>query len=234
MNCIIVDDEAPARNELSYLVKTYSEIIVEKEFEKATEALAYINSNKVDIAFLDVEMPNMNGVDLGKAISTINKDIKIIFVTAYKNYAYDAFEIDAFDYILKPIATHKIIALLEKLSNEKPSEAIACEKISLNEGDKIVLCNIEDIVYIEANSRQSKIITVDGEHITNNSFNSIIEKLPENFFKCHRSYCINLNKIKEVEPWFNNTYVIKFDNVNAEITVSRSKVKEFKKLIGLK
>jgi len=102
MNCIIVDDEFPARKELSYFITNFSSIKITEEFDDCIEALEYVKEHKPDIIFLDINMPKLDGIQLAKIINNLTPKPTVVFVTAYREYAADAFEIEAFDYILKP------------------------------------------------------------------------------------------------------------------------------------
>ncbi|MFD3157493.1 response regulator [Haloimpatiens sp. FM7330] len=102
MNCIIVDDEYPAREELKYFINKFSTIKIEKEFDDAIDTLKYLEKSAIDVVFLDINMPKLDGISLSRIISNFHKKPKVIFNTAYKEYAVDAFEVKAFDYILKP------------------------------------------------------------------------------------------------------------------------------------
>ena len=182
---------------------------------------------------------------LAKTINKFKNKPKIIFITAYENYAVEAFNLDIFDYILKPYSEERIISMLNKLEklcntkkqnkNEKKSLSQKVpNKISLWKDNKIYIVNIDDIYYCEAKERYTYIYTKDGEYHIRECI-SEVEKIinNENFFKCHRSYLVNLLKIEEVVPWFNNTYLLKLNSEKYEITVSRSKVKNFRELMNI-
>ena len=115
MNCIIVDDEFPSREELKYFINNFSNIKIMEEFDDSIKALEYIEENKPDIIFLDINMPKLDGMALGKIISHFPKQSLIIFITAHKDYAVDAFEIQAYDYILKPYSEERIVSTLKNI-----------------------------------------------------------------------------------------------------------------------
>ena len=108
IRCVIVEDEFPAREELKYFINNFDGVELEKEFDNPVDALKYLQGNKTDVVFLDINMPELDGMSLGKIISKMDEDIKIVFITAYRDYAADAFEIKAFDYILKPYSDERI------------------------------------------------------------------------------------------------------------------------------
>lgn len=115
MNCIILDDEFLAREELKYFVKKFSTIEILGEFDDSVNALSFVEKNKPDVVFLDINMPAVDGMTFGKIISDFDKVIQIVFITAYKEHALEAFEVKAFDYILKPYSAERIIGILNRL-----------------------------------------------------------------------------------------------------------------------
>ena len=122
IKCVIVEDEFPAREELKYFINNFDGVELEKEFDNPVDALKYLQGNKTDVVFLDINMPELDGMSLGKIISKMDENIKIVFITAYRDYAADAFEIKAFDYILKPYSDERIKEVLENITKEKESE----------------------------------------------------------------------------------------------------------------
>ncbi|EPZ55363.1 response regulator [[Clostridium] sordellii ATCC 9714] len=115
MNCIIVEDEFPAREELKYFIKNHSDIEIINEFENGLDVLKFIQENNVDVIFLDINIPMLDGMLLAKTINKFKSKPKVVFITAYKEYAVDAFELEVFDYVLKPYSDQRIINTLKKL-----------------------------------------------------------------------------------------------------------------------
>ena len=240
MKAIIVDDEFLAREELKYFIQNYSNLEIMGEFEDGIEVLKFIQNNEVDVIFLDINIPSLDGVLLAQSISKFIKKPYIVFITAYKEHAVEAFEIEAFDYILKPYSESRIVSMLKKLEssdiseqNNSPKNNIS-NKISLWKNEKIIVVDVNDIYYCLAKERVTFVFTKNEEYSVNLCISEFYKKLPKNiFFKCHRSYIVNLNKISEIIPWFNNTYNLKLQNINHEIPVSRSNIKEFKHLMNI-
>lgn len=233
MNCIIVDDEFPARKELSYFITNFSSIKITEEFDDCIEALEYVKEHKPDIIFLDINMPKLDGIQLAKIINNLTPKPTVVFVTAYREYAADAFEIEAFDYILKPYSESRIISTLRKLENVQKS-SLTSNKIAVWKSDKMVVVNIYDICYCEANEREVIIYTAKDKYRMTSSISDFYKKLPhDSFFKCHRSFIVNLNKIIEIIPWFNNTYMLKIEGIDTNIPVSRNNISEFKQIMGI-
>lgn len=233
MNCIIVDDEFPSREELKYFINNFSNIKIIEEFDDSIKALEYIELNKPDIIFLDINMPKLDGMALGKIISHFPKQSLIIFITAHKEYAVDAFEIQAYDYILKPYSEERIVSTLKKIekSSDKKSRN---NKITLWKDNKMMVRSINEISYCEANERETLIYIKGVKFNVSSSISEFYKKLPkELFFKSHRSYIINIDKITEIIPWFNNTYMLKIQGENVDIPVSRNNIIEFKQIMGI-
>ncbi|OPJ56797.1 LytR/AlgR family response regulator transcription factor [Alkalithermobacter paradoxus] len=233
MNCIIVDDEYPAREELKYFIQNYSSIEIMKEFEDSLSALSYLEKNKPDIIFLDISMPSLDGMSLGKIVNNFKEKPKIVFITAHKEHAVEAFEIEAFDYILKPYSEERIINLLRKLQRCQDTKSKA-GKITLWKSEKMVVLNPSDICYCEAKERETIVYTINDNYNINCSISDFLDKLPKRkFFRTHRSFVVNIDKIEEIIPWFNNTYVVKVKGIDTEIPVSRKNIKEFKHIMGI-
>ena len=256
MRAIIVEDEFPARKELRYFIENKSGIEVVSEFTNGIEVLDFIQENKIDVIFLDINIPHLDGMLLAKTLNQFKSRPKIVFITAYESYAVDAFSLDVFDYILKPYSEERIISMLNKLEKSEMSdieqfnvnsnlykykkEAVNQEieeithKISLWKGDKLVVIDIDDIYYCEANERQTFIYTEKEKFILKEGISEVENLINDKtFFRTHRSYIVNLTKVKEIIPWFNNTYILKLKNSDYEVTVSRSKVKEFRLLMHI-
>ncbi|WP_026881701.1 LytR/AlgR family response regulator transcription factor [Clostridium akagii] len=238
MKCIIVEDEFLAREELKYFIKNFSNIEIAGEFEDGIDVLKFIQKNKVDVIFLDINIRSVDGVVIAKNISQFSEKPYIVFITAYREHAVEAFEIEAFDYILKPYDESRIRSMLKKLElsyNAKNGNNHAIiNRINLFKNDKIIVTNVDDIYYCEAKERETSVLTKDEEYLMKMSISEFYDTLPkEMFFKCHRSYIVNITKIKEIIPWFNNTYNLRLKDIPEEIPVSRSNVKKFKQLMNI-
>ena len=240
MKAIIVEDEFLAREELKYFIKNYSSIEIVDEFEDGIDVLKFIQKNEVDIIFLDINIPSLDGVLLAKNISKFSRKPYIVFITAYKEHAVEAFEIEAFDYILKPYHESRIISMLKKLeithNHEKDNlhRNSITNKMNLWKNEKIIVVDLDDIYYCIAKERVTYVFTKDEEYSVGISITEFYNSLPKDrFFRCHRSYIVNITKIKEIIPWFNNTYNLKLQGINYEVPVSRSNLKEFKQLMNI-
>ena len=238
MKCIIVEDEFLAREELKYFIENFSNIKIVGEFEDGLDVMKFIQKDKVDVIFLDINISSVDGLLIAKNISQFSEKPYIVFITAYKEHAVEAFEIEAFDYILKPYDESRIKSMLKKLElsyNSKNGNLLTItNKINLFKNDKIIVTDMDDIYYFEARERETRVFTKDEEYIVKMSISKYYDTLPkEIFFRCHRSYIVNLTKIKEIIPWFNNTYNLKLKNIVEEIPVSKSNVKKFKQIMNI-
>lgn len=256
---LIVDDEYPAREEIRYQLKKYDEIDVVGEAASVSEALTLIGALEYDLVFLDINFPVRTGIDLGKEILNMNCDPIIVYVTAYQEYALQAFKVNALDYLLKPIDSkefektiHRVIKTQKmraeskgELKNEnEEDESIIVEnvafkhkkqsvnKISAELNGKIQLIDLEDIyyAYVENNvvyvKRQSDILS------TKYTLSSLEDKLnPMHFFRVSRSHLVNLDKVKQILPFFKGScYLVMSDTKSSEVPVSRRQAKTLKKI----
>ncbi|MFD0620872.1 LytR/AlgR family response regulator transcription factor [Paenibacillus sp. GCM10027629] len=243
MRAIIVEDEVLAREELEYLITEHSQIDIVERFEDGLDVLKYLQEHEVDAIFLDINIPSLDGMLLANNISKFARKPFIIFTTAYKEHAAQAFELEAFDYILKPYDERRIAAMLHKLEaaytrNEKPSDrrpaATPSKRINLLKNDNIIVTDSGEIYYAEAQEKVTQVYTKSGQYTMPMSISEFHAMLPQDqFYRSHRSFTVNLKQIHEIVPWFNNTYLLRLRDCDKEIPVSRSKVKEFRQLMHL-
>jgi two-component system, LytTR family, response regulator len=232
MNCIIIDDEYPALQELCYLIGHFSLIKILGKFADSIKALEYVQSHPVDVIFLDINMPKLDGLTFSRILNTLEQKPLLVFITAYREYAVEAFEVAAFDYILKPYSEDRIAGILKRLENCTIPKCSS--KIALWKNEKMFVINISDICYCEASEHDVFIYTSNEKYKVSSSISHFHKKLPqEKFFKCHRSYIVNLDRIIEVIPWFNNTFMLKLQGVDIEVPVSRQNIQLFKQLMNI-
>lgn len=232
MNCIIVDDEFPSIQELSYFINSFSSIKILEKFDDSVNALEYVQKHSVDVVFLDINMPKLDGLAFSRVINTLENKPIFVFISAYSEYALEAFEVAAFDYILKPYSESRIICTLQRLEN--CTTKCSNDKITLWKNSKLSVLSIDNIYYCEAHEHEVHVYTKDDRYVVASSISDFHKKLPQNtFFRCHRSYIVNINKINEIIPWFNNTYMLKLQGLVSEIPVSRQNISAFKQLMGI-
>lgn len=242
LRVVLIDDEMPALSELSYIIESSEMAEVIGKFTDSVEGLLFIQNNKPDLVFLDINMPQMNGLKLAEAIGGLNIGSAIVFATAYDEYALEAFEKEALDYILKPYEEERIFKVLRKLTEAKEKlgsgqpgqleEEVSRLPITLE--DRIVFVSVDDILFCKVEESTVFIYTKEKAYKMTESLSKIEEKLPKRkFFKTHRAYIVNLDKVQEVSPYFNHTLMIQLDGTSEEVPVSRSNVKSFKKRLNI-
>ncbi|MFP7493080.1 LytTR family DNA-binding domain-containing protein [Terribacillus saccharophilus] len=241
LRAIIAEDEFPAQEELQYLIDTYSSIEVTDCFDDGLDVLKYFQENTTDVLFLDINLPSLDGMMLAGSLAQFKHKPIIVFTTAYKEHAAKAFELEAFDYILKPYSEERVAAMLKKLeaqqtstSAEKIEPAESPARLNVWKEEKIYVIDLKEVAYAEADEKQTVVHTKDDVYTYPGSISTFEQQLPaETFFRCHRSYIINTEKIHEILPWFHNTYLIKMKGLSEQIPVSRSKAKPFRQIMRL-
>ncbi|QMU65782.1 MAG: response regulator [Flavobacteriaceae bacterium] len=234
MKCLIIDDDATARLIMRQLCEGFGNLTIVDEFSNAIDAIKFLNSNSIDLIFLDIHMPTFSGFDF---IQTLKTPPKIVLTTSDKNFALDAFEYDCVvDYLVKPIKERldKAIQKVQKfqMPNDDDTTIVSKEKESIEElyvnvDRRLVKISFSDINIIEAKGDYIKIKTDNKNHIVHSTLKKIEDKLPTDLFlKIHRSYIINLSKIIDIED---NSVLIKQD----VIPVSRSNRSELMKRLNL-
>lgn len=205
IKCIAIDDEPHALRQLSEYIEVVPFLSLEKAFESAIEACIFLKENTVDLVFVDISMPDLNGIDFAKSLS---KQIKIIFITAHSEFAYEGFQIDAADYLLKPISFTDFLRSVNKV-NERyfrqnsslPEIHQSRDYLFIKSEYRLIRINFKDIKYIESKREYVKIYLEGNEPIKSlMSMKKMEETLPENIFmRVHRSFIVNLDKITIVE-----------------------------------
>jgi two-component system LytT family response regulator/two-component system response regulator LytT len=254
LSAVIVDDEQLAREELAYLLKDV-DVEVVAQGKNGVEAVNLIRELAPDLVFLDVQMPGLDGFGVLKKL--IDRKVplpQIVFSTAFDQYAVRAFEVNAVDYLMKPFEKKRVAQAVEKArlkleSSASPSEQIGtivklleqqqrpqAAKVLLKAAGRLFLVDQKDICYA---SIQDGIITVVATNMEGHSNCRTLEELldsldPGKFWRAHRSYLVNINRIKEVVPWFKSSYQIRMDDKKqTEIPVSRAQTKRLRELFGL-
>jgi two-component system LytT family response regulator len=233
---LIIDDEQLARQRLARLLKPYDEIDIIGEGINGQDGLEKTEQLKPDLLFLDIEMPVFNGFEM---LAKLKHQPKVVFTTAYDQYAIKAFEEGSIDYLLKPVETDRLEKTLKRLNQTQhqpwpqlPLEALIkllqvkkeIKTLTVKIGDKILLIKLDNIIYIEAEEKYVFLHTTDSKkHLTDFTIGSLEEKLPEVFVRIHRSYIINTDHIKEIRKSFNGAFVFVMNNAeNTRLTSSRS------------
>ncbi len=233
---IIIDDEQLARQRIKRLLKEYDEVDIVAEAENGQEGLTIIEQLKPDLIFLDIEMPILNGFEM---LAKLNHQPKVVFTTAYDQYAIKAFEEGSIDYLLKPIELDRLDKTIKKLkqtnlttTNQVPLEELirqingkkSIKTLTVKIGEKILLIKLSDIVHIQAEDKYVFLHTVDGKkHLTDFTLSTLEDKLPEEFLRIHRGDIINTDYIKEIRKGFNGALIFLLNNTSeSRVTSSRS------------
>jgi two-component system response regulator LytT len=240
MKVLIVDDEPLARDELHYLLEQNDQIDEIKEADGISTARGEIEKDKPDLVFLDIQLDDGSGMAFAKALKKHDQAPYIVFATAYDQYALDAFEADAIDYVLKPFEQDRIndaVDRVAKLLNNQTSDSITSQqknpRISLTNDERTIVIQKQNILYVQAQNGKTVVHTDDQEIVSKQTLNSISQLLdPNRFIRVHRSFVVNLNKVRELQPSFNHTYELTLTN-DSKIPVSRSYVSVTKRALGV-
>jgi len=255
LNTLIVDDERPARDELSYLLKAFPDINLVAQGKNGLEAVSLIKEHNPDLVFLDVHMPGLDGFGVIKKLASGKVRVpQIVFATAYDNYAVQAFEVNAVDYVLKPFDKGRIAKAIQRAKRAVESNSSAVERLEslvdklgtpkvaqpvkrlVKAQSRLILVDAEDMVLASIEDGTITIFTREFEGVSNYR---TIEELAaaletESFWRAHRSYLVNIHHIKEVLPWFKSSYMLKMnDRKQTEVPVSRAQTKRLRELIKL-
>jgi two-component system response regulator AlgR len=195
---LIVDDEAPARKRLSNLLddcRAVFPLVIADEAANGVEAIEIINQGGIDIVLADIRMPVMDGIEVARHIAKLDVRPRLIFTTAYDAYAVQAFELNAVDYLLKPIKQERLLAALNKATSLKASQLAAVveatqsrrKHLSIHERGKIVLVPVDDIVYLRAELKYVTVKTATREHLLEESLTKLEEEFADLFVRVHRS-----------------------------------------------
>ena len=241
MRALIIDDERLARKELTSLLQDYPEIEIIGEAVNADEALEQINEHKPDLLFLDIQMPGKTGFELLEMLDSVPL---VIFVTAYDEYALKAFEVNALDYLLKPIQYERLKEAISKVltfakNNQKDEHTAGQPKLGLSDqvfvkdGDKCWFVRLSEIRLFESDGNYIKVYFGTNRPMIHKSLNALDEKLNDrDFFRASRKHVINLSWLETIEPWFNGGLMVKLKG-GERVEVSRRQATKFKDMMSL-
>lgn len=257
LSAVIVDDEQLARDELAFLLKDVGDVDVVAQGKNGLEGVNLIREHNPDLVFLDVQMPGLDGFGVIKKL--LDKKVtlpKIVFATAFDQYAVKAFEVNAVDYLLKPFdkkrvaqsvqkvrakiesgstSSDRLETLVRMLESQKPQAS----KVLIKAGGRLFLVNQKDIGFASIEEGVITVVTSGPSGMEGQSNCRTLEELldsldPNLFWRAHRSYLVNINRIKEVVPWFKSSYQLRMDDKKqTEIPVSRAQTKRLRELFGL-
>lgn len=256
---VVVDDERPARHELCFLLEQIDGVEVVGQAANGVDAVQVIREQRPDLVMLDIQMPGRTGFEVARELVLREMDAAVVFVTAFDQHAIEAFEVNAVDYLLKPVEPRRLAQTIDRVreralsDREEPGRALGDERlervlarvsrrptwrqrIALKVGERFQLIPSEDIIYA---SVADDIITVVAGGLTGTSNFRTLDELqssldPEIFWRVHRSHLVNINKVKEIVPWFSRNYILKMrDPKGTEIPVSRAQTKRLREYLSL-
>ena len=238
LRAMIVDDEEPARSELRYLLEQTGRVDSIIEASSAREAVERMREGRPDVMFLDISMPKTSGMQLAEGMRKIKNPPQVVFVTAYSEYALDAFNVDAVDYLMKPVEEDRLNQALDKVQAEikhtMPAKATT-ERIPVEKSGHKVLVPIDQIRYIEARDDYSCIYTDTTRYLSTISLAQLENKLsPHGFFRVHRSYIVNLKYVEDVDGASGGVMCLGIQGIEGKkISVSRRRVVPLKRALGI-
>jgi DNA-binding LytR/AlgR family response regulator len=245
---VLVDDEPLALEELAYLLTQSSTVEIIGQFTDPHKAIGFVGVEEPDLVFVDINMPTMDGMAFADALNQLRIKTQIVFATAYDDYALKAFEKNALDYVMKPYMPERLFKVLHKYNRLKrlqettknvleatpQTHVKSVDKLAIWSGDRVLFVSVSQVLFCEVHNNQVLVYTDKQCFELPDSLSSLEEKLPKNqFLRTHRSFIINLKKVKEASPYFNHTMVVLLEGSTREIPVSRSYVKQFKEALSI-
>lgn len=237
IRALIVDDELPAREELSWLLAQCEGVVVAGQAANATEALELIENDPFDVVFLDISMPGIDGMRLAEAIHETNgPKPHIVFVTAHSERAVDAFAVNATDYILKPARLDRLRQAIAKIPKRTPTPAdespTDLARISVEKRGVFHVIPVVDIICFESEDGIVVAQTAESRFITDFNLKFLEENLATDlFYRCHRSFIVRIDAIKSIAPYGAGTYMLALDGIEKQIPLARSRAGGLKSLI---
>ena len=237
MKAIIVDDERLARQELKTMLAEHKDIEIIAECANANEAKEKINSLKPDVVFLDIQMPGKNGLELAQELNPLPE---LIFITAHDEYALRAFEVNALDYLLKPVQPQRLAETLKKLylkEEETPQDFRTIltdeDQVFVKDGERCWFVKLGDIRYFESVGNYAKVFFGTNKPLILKSLNALEERLDDKiFFRANRKHVINLRWVEKIEPYFNGGLLVDLKGGD-RIEISRRQTVKFKEMMSL-
>ncbi len=244
MNCsvLIADDDMGMRLVLKKAIEKTGGFSIIGEAEDGDTALRLFEEHRPGVVFLDIEMPVVSGVECAKKIAAVDPGTIIIFATAHEEYMPEAFEVYAFDYLVKPFRVERLKQTLERIKlaraakkdaagGNQPKAAGMPEKLMIRNKDGISLINMEDIILIQREDRSTVIYTRRDRFTSSEGLSELEEKLNRGlFFRCHKSYIINLGAISKLYPYGRWTYIVKLAGIDKDALLTHEKYEELEKL----
>ena len=253
LRAVLVDDEQLARDELGYLLGQVGGVEIVGQAGNGVDALTTIDRLRPDVVFLDVQMPGLTGFEVARRMLDTRASSHIIFVTAYDQHAIEAFEVNAVDYLLKPVDPARLDLAVQRarrrVSTDRPLDdqlerivqlvaerQSRRERLAIKVGERFLLVQAEEVIY--ASLADDTIMVATSQHAGTSNYRTLDElqaRLDGNvFWRVHRSHLVNINKIKEIVPWFSRNYILRMrDEKSTEIPVSRAQTRRLREYLKL-
>jgi len=242
IKAILIDDERLARNELKKLLLDFPEVEVIAEAANAEEGIERIEAMSPDLIFLDIQMPGKTGFDM---LAQLEKAPHVIFTTAYDEHALKAFEVNALDYLLKPVEPKRLADAIQKLHNAEDKEAISStvsdgnkslltetDQVFVKDGERCWFVKLSEIRLFESVGNYAKVFFGPNKPLILKSLNALEERLDEKtFFRANRKHIVNLRLIEKIEPYFNGGLLVELKG-GEKIEVSRRQTVKFKEMMS--
>ena len=259
LRILIADDEQPARNELCFQLERLDDVEVVDQAVDGLQAVSLAESLSPDLVLLDVQMPGLTGFEVARQLLDQGVQTQVVFVTAYDQHAIEAFEVNAVDYLLKPVEPARLARSIQRVRRNVTAHAETLEepvankelerivqyvaerqsrreRLAIKVEDRFLLVPADDIVYA---SLADEVITIVTIEVSGTSNYRTLDELhahldPAVFWRVHRSHVVNINKIKEIVPWFSRNYILRMkDGKGTEIPVSRTQTKRLREYLSL-
>jgi two-component system LytT family response regulator/two-component system response regulator LytT len=253
LRAVIVDDEQLARDELCYLLAELGGVEVVAQASDGLQALEVVAQSGPDVIFLDVQMPGLTGFEVAGRLVDKDPPVAIVFVTAYDQHAIEAFEVNAVDYLLKPVEAERLDRAVQRVRrrmveshplNDQLQRIVQLvedrqtrrDQVAVKVGERFLLVQAEEIIFASMAGESINIVT--GQIVGTASVRTLDELQtrldPATFWRVHRSHLVNINKIKEIVPWFSRNYILRMKDARAtEIPVSRSQTRRLREYLKL-
>jgi two-component system response regulator LytT len=253
LRALVVDDEQLARDELCFQLSQVGGVEIAGQAANGVEAISALEALRPDVVFLDIQMPGLGGFEVARHVAARRLTSQVVFVTAYDQYAVEAFEVNAVDYVLKPVERPRLEQALQKARrrldahtplNEHLEKIVRLmgdrqqrrEQVAVKVGERFLLVQADDVIYASLNGDTISIVT--GQTAGTSNYRTLDELQasldPGTFWRVHRSHLVNINKIKEIVPWFSRNYILRMKDAKAtEIPVSRSQTKRLRDYLKL-
>jgi two-component system, LytTR family, response regulator LytT len=253
LRAVVVDDEPLAREEICYLLDEMGGVAVVAQVGNGPDAVEAVNEHEPDLVFLDVQMPGLTGFEVARRLVASGPPVAIVFVTAYDQHAIEAFEVNAVDYLLKPVDSGRLETAVQRVRQRRTTarplndqlERIVQlveerqgrrEQVAVKVGERYLLVQADDIIFASMADESINIVTSQingsGNFRTLDELQARLD--PARFWRVHRSHLVNINKIKEIVPWFSRNYILRMKDAKAtEIPVSRSQTRRLREYLKL-